>query len=635
MKNPMDENEMKNVFDEQDIQPEDQNAAPDPTENIQPSDPVSDQQPEPKPKKKKNKALVITLAVIVTLLVLAAIALVVYFAVIRPAIDKQEEPVVNDESNTEIVLNGSDYFVAENPYEQVVYTPDMTYDLEGDILDVFAEKSLAAVVVTDLDVYNYDVDTVQIVDLLTGNVILNKSVKNLRNDPITKRITAEFCDECGIITITETTITDPGLETEKTDTVVYHYTAKLAPELLGVSINDTHECKDLGDVYAIAIEKKITFFDEEMNYISDKNGDFLEVDDIPYLSADSYMVSETEGYFYFFSDREALVFDINGTCTAKYTLEHVNALSLKPFVLNNGKLFLQAFTVVDPESKKYDVRLFNSLIDVKSYIMDNVTGNIQEIECDFAVEDLSPAYESDPIDKGFPLYLKEGRQNQAYISYFADGKVTPYTEYVVLDNSLNVQYTFPRTGSNIDYERSYTVDENHIIASLVLGGEARQYVLLDLSGNFISAFPNVPCGVTDSFIVSNQIIYDHNMKEIYNFASKGYAFAGTTGDNVYLYIRNEATRETEFYVYNNSTEEPKLAADGIELDYDGKSSFDRDYSISRDDRGWKIVSNCNGDVIAMSDGYLNLVPVEGAMIVTTTIKGEIRNYVIHGFTAEE
>ena len=568
----------------------------------------------------RKKTWAIVLAAVVSFLVVLAIALVILFALG----DNSTEPIEEPESIGSV---NSDFFVADVEYDKSLYTNEGAYELEGELLDYYGALSLGCVKVLDVDNYNHNIETVKMVDLVTGKVYLEKSIGNPRGEIPTVGIDAEFCDECGIFAIAVEYYDD--IETADIDesrTEIYHYTSKENPELLGLTDSRGHECRDLGDVYAIHIDKKISFFDVEMNLLSDYNGDFLSVDDIPYLSADSYMVSEKEGYFYFFNNYEVLVYNLKGDCMAKYTDEQTTAGYIGASVLNNGRVFIQRLRILDSTiAKKYDFRVGTLLFDVESMIMDNITGEITALDCNFIAFNFSPRYARDPRADGFPLLLKEGYDNQAYISYFKDGVISEESEYVVLDNSLKVQYTFPRGGRNVDFEESVVIDDSRFIAKVDLGQE-NQYYLFDISGKFISAVPITGTEFTDSFIVSNKVIYNHEMKEIYNFAKNGFISLGVTGDTVYLKRYSEATKVDEIYSFNSTATEPTLVANGIEIiDY---TEIVDDYCVILDERGWKTVYNYSGEIIAATDGDLELVPVEDALMMKTVIDGEIRHYIL-------
>ena len=562
----------------------------------------------------KKKTWAVALAAIVAFLVVLAVSLVILFAC------NTTEPTPSEEPTVSVGDVSSEFFTADPWYEKSLYTKEGAYELEGKLLDVYEKLSLATVLVTDIDNFNFDVDTVKMVDLVTGDTLLESYVRNERGVAALHRIDAEFCDECGIFAITVEHYDDPATpDVDESGTEVYHYTSKARPELLGKTDSRGHACRDLGDVYAIRVDKKISFFDEEMNLLSDMNGDFVDVDDIPYLSADSFMVSEKEGYFYFFNSDEALVFNLDGDCTAKYTDTQTTYGSMQCFVLNNGKLLIQRARQLEKFSDKCDIRNGSIFIDLETMIMDNVTGEITEVKCNFMVGGLSAAYEADPAKSGFPLLLKDGYQNQAYVYYFKDTVLSPEADYVVLDNELKVQYAFPRDGKDVNFSNFSVVDESRFVASVNLGGDS-QYHLFDISGKFISVAPFDSVRVTDSFIVSTKVIYNHEMKEIYNFAKDRFVFKGVTGDVVYLERFNEATEKYEIYSFTKNSSAPELCANGIELvTY---VEITNDYCAVIDEGGLKSLYNLNGEIIAATDGDMKLIATENALVMCNTIDGE-------------
>ena len=568
----------------------------------------------------KKKTWAVALAAIVAFLVVLAVSLVILFAC------NTTEPTPSDEPTGAVGDVSSEFFTADPWYEKSLSTKDGASELEGKLLDVYEKLSLATVLVTDIDNYNFDVDTVKMVDLVTGETLLESYVRNERGVAALHSIDAEFCDECGIFAITVENYDDPTTpDVDESGTDVYHYTSKARPELLGKTDSRGHDCRDLGDVYAIHVDKKISFFDEGMNLLSDMNGDFVDVDDIPYLSADSFMVSEKEGYFYFFNSDEALVFNLEGDCTAKYTDTQTTNGTMNCFVLNNGKLLIQRSRFLEKFSDKCDIRQGSTFIDLETMVMDNVTGEITEIECNFAVSRLSAAYEADPENSGFPLLLKDGYQNQAYVHYFKDTVISEEADYVVLDNALKVVYEFPREGKNVNFADFTVIDESRFVARVTLGGESK-YQLFDVNGKFISVAPGTSFSVSESFITSEKVIYNHEMKEIYNFAKDRFEFKGITGDVIYLERYNEATEKDEIYSYTKNSSAPELSANGIDLvTY---VEINNDYCAVLDESGLKTLYNLNGEVIAATDGYMRLIATENALVMCNTIDGVVRNYVL-------
>ena len=200
--------------------------------------------------KKKIKPVPFIIALVAATLIVAAMAIVILFA-------------CNDGQDQYVAIENP-YFVAESDLEKVVYTE--AFELEGEILDIYADKSLVALKTVDIDNYNYDVETVKMVNAVTGEEYHSTSIKNLRGEKISEAIKAEFCDTCGIYVVE---ITYYGEKDEDTTVKRFHYTAQSSPEAVGVSEDKEHECASLGDVYAIGIDEKISFFDEEMNLLSD------------------------------------------------------------------------------------------------------------------------------------------------------------------------------------------------------------------------------------------------------------------------------------------------------------------------------------------------------------------------------
>lgn len=564
--------------------------------------------------KGKRKTYTIVIILAAALLVLA-FALIILFA-------------CNGEDEDSSVIT-SDRFNAESEIEKEVYA--QASKLKGEILDVCADKAQVALFTKDLDNYNYDVNTVKLVNALTGEVYKETSVRNSRGEAIKESIYADFCDTCGLYIVTVTYYDDTETaDVDESKIERYHFTAEAEPREVGLAINEFHECRSLGDVYAISIDDKISFFDEDMNLLSDYNGDFLRVKDLPYLSADSYMVSEEEGYFYFFSETEALIFDIDGKCTGKFALDHTKAQIISSFVLNSGDVLVQYVSYVERDVDEYDYATANQRYKLSSFVMDHKSGEKSEYDLDYVVRDLSAAYESEPTEAGFPLTLKEGQENQAYISKISNARLEKSVDYVILSNDLSVQYTFPAAMDNVIYDDAYAIDSERFVATALIGGSLHQKHIFGVDGRVIAAFPKGDVKITDSYIVTEKVIYDHNMSTVYNFSANGYALVGVCGDKVYLSYYNEATTKTEAYAFFAGQSEPVKVTNGIDLylySQGGSAVITDNYYILEDEDGWKTIYNVNDEVICKTDGNTSIEIIEGALLIRNTIDGEIRNYV--------
>ena len=186
-------------------------------------------------------------------------------------------------------------------------------------------------------------------------------------------------------------------------------------------------------------------------------------------------------------------------------------------------------------------------------------------------------------------------------------------------------YEFPREGKNVNFADFTVIDESRFVARVTLGGESK-YQLFDVNGKFISVAPGTSFSVSESFITSEKVIYNHEMKEIYNFAKDRFEFKGITGDVIYLERYNEATEKDEIYSYTKNSSAPELSANGIDLvTY---VEINNDYCAVLDESGLKTLYNLNGEVIAATDGYMRLIATENALVMCNTIDGVVRNYVL-------
>jgi hypothetical protein len=124
----------------------------------------------------------------------------------------------------------------------------------------------------------------------------------------------------------------------------------------------------------------------------------------------------------------------------------------------------------------------------------------------------------------------------------------------------------------------------------------------DLDGNVISA-ANTSSAITDTYVVTRNAIYDHEMKLIYNFMESNYYFADPSTNTVYLVKYNFETGAKEIYTFDHATKAPKLLADGVKTTFTtmGEGYYvlydveNNDYSLISAENGTVILKALEGD----------------------------------------
>ncbi len=285
--------------------------------------------------------------------------------------------------------------------------------------------------------------------------------------------------------------------------------------------------------------------------------------------------AEYNGYVYWMNDERVNVYAPEGASSVEYVLTP-GAAYLQAFVLNNGNVLVQEFTVLDGYAEKYDTILGGQKNLVATKIINYQTGAVTVVEnVNFIIGRLESKYDAENSD--FPLALAEGKDNQAYIMYM-DKTAEPGTSdmaYVAIDNNAAVQYTVPVKAPNFAYELVFEsemlipVSEDRYIAPVWVGNNIVFY-LFDLDGNPTVAIGNLAqlmngaVNVTEDYIITKYAVYDWNMRPVYNFNENGIKWYGDViGDKIVVKKDENYDGYPECYFLDPATGALTLIADSL------------------------------------------------------------------------
>ena len=491
----------------------------------------------------------------VAVLIVAAAVLFVIFSGKDDAKEPEEtEPVTSPDVPAEETSPFYDYFLMEKGVKSLSF--DNVSQYEGEIVDMDLTVGLLAVKSRDLDNFNQVVDKISVYDLKSGEVIFSDSVTYALDAKKWTELSLQL--DYPVIKSVKRNLED----TTVTDVKVAYYLAKKGGEKITETDRESHQRTDFGNgLSAFRLGERVVWIDRDLSIIRSVND----------IAANGYDVnvfnSEYQGYLYAWNSESVQIFNRLGLCSGSYTIAHDGYI--RAHVLNNGSLLIQDFEKVSA-SDTYDVILDNVRYRVKSLLMNLVDGSTRQVELDFIVDTLETAYaqKHGTARSVLPFRLASGKDNQALIYRYANGSLSLYQEYVVLDDGLQVEYTVENRTLGLDFETAQVVGRGLYRASVSEGGGSRSY-LFDLDGNVISPMSDSTL-LSDSFIVSASGIYNHKMEKLLDLqkGEQGVSLLGvdTANDRVYLFKHNQQTHGDEVYVFTAEKQSLTLLSDGVDVE---------------------------------------------------------------------
>jgi hypothetical protein len=297
-------------------------------------------------------------------------------------------------------------------------------------------------------------------------------------------------------------------------------------------------------------------------------------------------------------------------------------------VLDSGNVLIQDIELVDAYTP-CDIIVDGDRYTVKSYVMKYLDGEMEEIELDFLVDDLATAYGG--ASDSFPFELASGHENQAYIYRFANGNVSPFAEYAVMSNDLEIEYVVKNGMHGIMYDSAYAVDSHHYVAYAPLANSEQAY-LFDLDGNAIPIASTHYFEVTPKYIVTATGIFDHKLNKLFDFESEGFDWGyfgvDTAYDKVYIAKYNAVTGAIEEYLFDRETNQAVMVADGIKQSLFGKGIGDGYHVIIDLDTDKYSFINSDGTTVFVTYREPIILECNGLLLAATEFEGKTVIYVI-------
>ena len=437
--------------------------------------------------------------------------------------------------------------------------------LEGEVVDYDNYNKLIALRTYDLNVKNEVVETVTVYDIEADEVIAEYSVANLYGtNEYDEHFTAKLAVNIDypIIQVKKTSYSEDSKK------AIYDYSYYFAKKD-GALIRQTNK----SNYERFNFANGLVAFDlgDDMVWI-DRNMEIVRTVDS--IAANGYNEEiyncEYQGYLYTWDRDVVRVFSPDGKNTAKYEIAHDGYLNVH--VLDDGDVLIQDVEYVD-EYTALDFKINGERAVMKSYVMSLTDGAIKEVKLDFYVDSLETRYAErygvESVEEfgmgiyysNFSLSLAEGRDNQAYIYRFANGKLAIDPEYVVLSNDLAIEYTVKNTTPGREFDTITLINAQLYSMDVSEGGSYQTY-LFDLDGKMITPITD-DYEFIDNYIVTENAIYDYDMQVVYEIPNTyDLVSADQDSNRIYFARTNFETGLLEISLFDGEKKEPVIWNDG-------------------------------------------------------------------------
>ena len=521
----------------------------------------------------------------------------------------------------EVKHEAHDYFVLEEDKELSDYKDVSLIDGKYDSHVAYA--NLLLVTEEEIDVKNDLTKSVIVYDAASGEQIHRFSVTYPLYAEDKDVITLEVEVYYPVIQVSKMSYGEDGFE----DYDISYYLAKKDGALIKNTTIDNFECTEFDNGLTRYVMGNSTVW-------IDKNMSIVNTADV--VVSGNYEFgnfnSEYMGYLYSWDDFQIQIFNRSGFCSGVYSIDHDGMISAH--VLNDGNVVIQELEPVD-EYTDCDIVLMDIRFVVKSYVMNYVDGSMKEIELDFLIDDLCSKY-GEESNYSFPFRLAQGRENQAYVYRFANGTVSPYVEYVVMNNDLEIEYTLNNGMHGVSYKYAYTTDNYHYVAHAPLANVEQAY-LFDLDGNAVPISEDGTQIVSSKYIVTEQGLFNMDLYKVYDFDYNGidsYSVDYWSG-RIYMSKYNFLTGGVEFYIFDGSTNKEIMITDGLDtVIYDSNTSYWIDglgwgYYIIQDRKAnVYTLFNLDGESILVTYSPMRVYEMDNMLIVLVEFEGETLVYTL-------
>lgn len=495
--------------------------------------------------------------------------------------------------------------------------------IDGDIMEVDSYHHLAVISKKDLDTMNNVVQTIDVIDILSGETLMTKSVSNPLGAPTEEVTTLRIEIVYPVIKVVRQYYVEErageGFETEYS---VEYYLAKKDSEMLySTDTTDNFEIEEFENgLVRVQMEREVKWVDKNLDVIRT----------VKTIASTGYDVDrfdcEYKGYMYTSTPTSLMIFNRSGICSAVYTAGENSFINY--FVLNNGNALVQEITEVDA-FQSCDFVLEGSRYTLKSSIVNFVNGEITEIELGFLVDSLETKYYQRAGEYD-TLVLNKGYENYAFVYNVANGSIAKHADLVVLSNSLEVLYTFSNDAEGVDLaDGMWIVNDDYYITPVNDYGFTKGWGIFDLYGEKISYVSYMADLLDYGYIITNNGIYNYEMKLVIDLLKEGYTIKTSAIDgSTYFAKMNYQTGGEESYVFVGDTGEMKMIADGIDVKLDTVTTeFYVLYDVEKD--VYVAYNVASDEELIVSHEKLSIYTVnEDLCLIVTNLDGEPIVYIV-------
>ncbi len=398
----------------------------------------------------------------------------------------------------------------------------------------------------------------------------------------------------------------------------------------GMESNDVSVTEESG-LYVCKVKDRVFWTDRDGRILREFFADVANDYSVPAFTA------EYKGYLYLHEwsmvSRRLQIFNKEGICQVMYSHPQ-NAILASVYPLNDGNVFVEEWLLLE-NAEKFDVLHLipgengstYEKIDIVSKIVNFKTGEVTELDLNFSVQALESAYgiETDQCKGDLPFALSPKRNNGAVIRYFADTSFGTRFDLVVLDNEMNIVYTYaPKIdGDAPSYEM---LPDGRVIVDAVIGVEDVQY-LLDDKGNLLCRLPVGFCGVYGDYILAIDGVYDLSMKKVFDFEGSFIAteFGGeyeeaiSFAGNLCLKLHSKLTDKDVYYVFDGSAFAPLAAGENEKLEtiYEGLA-----YVVHNEEDKHYTLYAMDGTALLRTQGSMKVTVIGEMLLVESTVNGK-------------
>lgn len=339
-----------------------------------------------------------------------------------------------------------------------------------------------------------------------------------------------------------------------------------------VSVDDRDGMMNLRPIYPEQIGKNFLFDDALYRCIEDGDDVVIEKDEsygpfsfIPKLGE---YTEVTEDYIYNMNGYElgrdfyvdyVDVYNHNFEKIGCYNVGYFDHVYYNVDLLENGNLFFQYGIYLPDNAEEYDVYFEGEKIDVITEVYNVEKDSVEQIDCDYIVEDIRFGREGDIFDGA--------ADNIIYASKIENKRVNEdESKYYTMSNDGKIEDNFPELIPNQMYVRTAMLEDRFI----ALDKNGTQYFVTG-SGEILGVLPGDEY-ITPAGIVFDGKIYDKDLKVVVDYEEEGYYFDDFVLDKLIFtkdYEDADKNMQTAWYVYetNGETTTWKKLADTANDEY--------------------------------------------------------------------